>query len=418
MAIRQIINLSLAILTCQVFGRPPHEEFQKDCGVPLSPRGGAASLLQSSSSHRSTSAAGAGDQLGEDDLINHAVATYHAVADGAAVAFLQENESDSTQSLDNHSESSFCDPALTEDIDRYRLSTLDIVEKSKKAFSSLHEVVGIGGVLMISLESRPDRFNYSARLMEEVGIVPHLLPATEAHCASQEQLSSGCKLEDDEGTPAWCLAQRSSARNKEGTGCQSKVEQAIADSHRRALELAQERAHEWTAIFEDDTVPVRPQRWNRAFKKAWARVPETAKIVRLSWCMIARGPGEPTIQTWSDEGDFRLSTVTGFGRESIDYKAGGCTGAYMVHRSIIPDLLALFPCCCAVDCCFEHDLFNRKSTDGNGKTKGEQVLVNLDAWSWSPASNHIEEYSSPQHYGVMKQDRSLISTRSTYASPL
>jgi len=306
-----------------------------------------------------------------------------------------------------------CDPAPAQEglslVDYHIESTL----RSSRAFSSLHEVVGVGGVVMISLERRPERFNHTSRKLAQIGIVPHRLMATDGTCASSKQLSQGCLLEEDEGTPGWCLAQREKflseggARNKEGTGCQSKIEQAIADSHRRALELAQDRDHEWTAIFEDDSVPVRPKRWNRAFQRAWARVPPTAKVVRLSWCMIAKNPTEATVQTLTDVGDFRLTQWTGFGS---DYKAGGCTGAYVVHRSVIPELLALFPCCCAVDCCFEHDLFNRQELE-SGQTKGEQILVSLDAWG-SNVDVGNDEHVRPQFMGIMKQDRgALKSTR-------
>jgi len=54
------------------------------------------------------------------------------------------------------------------------------------------------------------------------------------------------------------------------TGCRSKTEQAITDSHRRALQAAMERNNsEWTAILEDDVVPLHPGYFDASFKEAW-----------------------------------------------------------------------------------------------------------------------------------------------------
>merc|ERR1719433_1850165 len=73
-----------------------------------------------------------------------------------------------------------------------------------------------------------------------------------------------------------------------GGGCHDVVESAIADSHRRALLAAQARNETWTAIFEDDAVPVDAENWNENFQEVWAKVPQETLYVRLGWCNFGR----------------------------------------------------------------------------------------------------------------------------------
>jgi hypothetical protein len=271
--------------------------------------------------------------------------------------------------------------------------------------SSLHEVVGSDGVFMISRLRDAMRFNFSMERLRVAGIYPSKFLATDGTCASEPALGKGCAKQSDD-SPQWC-----ESLHKTGSGCGNTAEQAIADSHRRALIAANERKHNWTLILEDDAVLVRPNRWNQAFRRAWQKVPPETKIVRFSWCM----PGnESVIQqpTYADAGDFRLIQWTGYAN---GYRAGGCTSGYMVHRDIIPQMVGLFPCCCAVDCCFENDLYNRV-VEGTTDTKGMTIMMSMDSWG---SNEYIVDVGNafnhwgPQ-YGVMFQALGdLASTRLT-----
>jgi len=122
-------------------------------------------------------------------------------------------------------------------------------------------------------------------------------------------------------------------------------------SHRRALLVAKDRNSTWTAIFEDDAVPVDQTNFNTNFRKVWGQVPEGVGYVRLGWCPFTHD--EQTTNFTYDH--FRL--VSGL-------PVGGCTTAYMVHRDIIPTLLGLFPCCSSLDACLNSDLFATPSLCG------------------------------------------------------
>merc|ERR1719482_2482101 len=144
------------------------------------------------------------------------------------------------------------------------------------ANSSFHKIVGDNGVLMISMNRFSDRSTYASSQLIRIGIYPTLLPATDGYCASKAALEKGC------GSQGTC-----NGGGRTGDGCFSAFEQGVADSHRRALEVAMKRQEEWTAIFEDDAIPVFDDNvnWNSEFQKAWATKPATATIVRLSWCL-------------------------------------------------------------------------------------------------------------------------------------
>lgn len=275
--------------------------------------------------------------------------------------------------------------------------------------SSLHDVVGPDGVLMISLGRDSSRFSFVEQKLGIAGIHPSKLLATDARCASEGVLSMGC-VSQNSANAGWC-----SSLQKTGHGCGEKPEQAIADSHRRALLAAESRKHDWTMIVEDDTVLVRPHRWDKAFKRAWQKVPPETEIVRLSWCLP--GNASDIMQpAYIDAGDFRLVKWNGY---STGYRAGGCTGAYMVHRNIIPEMLRLFPCCCAVDCCFENDLYNRVMGGSRHETRGMTIMMSMDGWG---AQEYIAEHEQSQwgvQYGVMMQAQSdLRSTRTGYKTNL
>lgn len=241
-------------------------------------------------------------------------------------------------------------------------------------FGSLHDVVGQDGVLVISLQRKRDRFLFSVDKLKQAHIWPTEFAAADLECLSESEVSQGCYKAESPGT----------CEGRAGAGCTSGNEQAVSESHRRALEAAMTRKNDWTAILEDDVMPVRPKRWNAAFKKAWKTKPDHVKLVRLSWCHF---PSDPSVQhlslahqTFQDTGDFQFLNWTGYqdagGGQS--YNPGLCTSAYMVHRDIIPEMLKLFPCCCAVDCCLLYDLFGKGWEQG--KPRGLEFMMHLDAW--------------------------------------
>merc|ERR1719375_598734 len=160
----------------------------------------------------------------------------------------------------------------------------------------------------------------------------------------------------------------------------------------------------WTAIVEDDMVLVDPARWDQAFRKAWAQVPPETKIVRLSWCMIIP-PQEDVMEIYADTGDFVLSKFVGAqGPGYYMYHPGLCTGGYMVHRDVLPEMLQLFPCCIAVDGCY----MDHAKSHGTDDFRGMKIMMNM-------ASRNSREYieSMTQNtwlgqHGVMYQDRGKL----------
>jgi hypothetical protein len=278
-------------------------------------------------------------------------------------------------------------------------------------FGGLHDVVGKDGVLVISLLRKQVRFDHTAAKLKEAAIWPTLLPAADNQCLKPEELNQGCA---QPGSDQACQEQ-----GRTGTGCVSVYEQAIAESHRRALVAASERQSDWTAIFEDDVVPVRAERWSKSFKKAWKQVPDRVKMVRLSWCHF---PAEYpwfnlTKETFHDAGDFHLVNWTGYTWPGPPvggaYNPGLCTAAYMVHKEIIPEMLKLFPCCTAVDACYLLDFFVKGRDDAGGTARGMEVVMNLDAWGSTEYAKGFQMEGMAQS-GVLVQDvRELPSSRGT-----
>mmetsp|Transcript_159138 Transcript_159138/g.296562 ORF Transcript_159138/g.296562 Transcript_159138/m.296562 type:complete len:363 (-) Transcript_159138:124-1212(-) len=299
---------------------------------------------------------------------------------------------DSSEAFQNAAGDNACESLL------HNLFNETVIPKHLKG---LHKVVGPDGVLMITLARHPGptRFGHSAKHLRSAGIYPVPFVGTDGVCSSEKMLNLGCA---DQETGGWC-----SVKGKVGLGCVSKNEQAIADSHRRALLLAQERSWNWTMVMEDDVVPVWPAQWMRAFRKAWSKVPPQTKIVRFNWCFNApKAPAQLREEIIHDAGFFQLVRWTGVAK---NYYAGGCTGAYMVHKSIIPELVNLFPCCCAVDCCFENELFDQQ-VEADGTTRGMQILLNMDSSGSvdyrSQAGGHENERGS-----IIQDIRELPSTK-------
>lgn len=262
----------------------------------------------------------------------------------------------------------------------------------------LHGVVGKNGVLMINLLRQPNRFNHSSSLLSQIGIYPVLFPGTDGQDVqvSQESLDDACFAE----------------------GCRFREVQALADSHRRALLIAKQRDSDWTAILEDDVVPVTglPERssserndWLMAFDAAWASLPPNAKLVRLGRCIVKNWetqawPSQVGMELYSyanSGGNFRVTQWTGFNGE---YAAGGCTHAYVVHKSIVPELLSVFPCRCPLDCCFEGFLYNKQDA-----SIPNDYLYNIDTQispddAWRESTRNGGFLQNVMQFGVLRQD--------------
>jgi len=283
--------------------------------------------------------------------------------------------------------------------------------------SSLHDVVGDDGVLMIHLNRAQDRANYTLDLLAKAGIFPRKIPGTDAESASEDVLEQACPLNRGPDPKAFCKSSvhrdKHSSDYRPGGGCKDKTEQAITDSHHQALLLAAERQEEWTAIFEDDAVPVRPETWSESFREAWQSVPETARLIRLGWCTFRAPQGKkgrlPSIFTsvrGPRDGNFEMIDWMSWG--GWGYRVGGCTTAYIVHRSIIPEMLGIFPCCCAMDCCLEYGLFYQPATHATpGLTRGMEIMMSMDA---EGSTNYSATLSPLEQSGVMVQDNRKIDS--------
>jgi len=274
----------------------------------------------------------------------------------------------------------------------------------------LHAVVGKDGVLMISLRRGRDRFDFtSKKLADEAWIFPTYFEGTDGKDPQTpiEQLESAC--------PNNCSVDVSNPTS-------GRAIQALEDSHRRALLAAQQREdpHPWTAILEDDAVPVswgNREEWIQAFEKAWAQIPPETRVVRLGRCVIKHWitpqlPSQFGMQTRivadANPYPFQLTSFTGF---NDTYSAGGCTTAYLVHRDFIPEMLEIFPCDCSLDCCLAGRLYNIKK-NGSNEPRGMEVMLNMDMKT--TADEALAEaqrvgkedgfYGEVMQFGVLKQD--------------
>jgi len=290
--------------------------------------------------------------------------------------------------------------------------------KIQGPYGSVHDVVGREGILQIGLESDWNRDSRTTGRLLEAGIVPNRFFATDARTASTEQLRQICPLASESTTKHFC-----ESRRKVGPGCRTKIEQAITDSHRRALLAALERQDsEWTAIIEDDVVPVHPEQWDDDFKKAWDDLDKDQfKFVRLGWCTFEGSLGykPAAITPWWSSGNFKLinqmywkDSQTGwfdFITSKKHYYTGGCTTGYMVHKQMIPELLSIFPCCCPIDCCMEQHFFNAPSKGQYYQFRGEEAVMHFDHPESRQYSDHFTTFNQS---GVLVQDnRDLKSNR-------
>mmetsp|Transcript_36289 Transcript_36289/g.66768 ORF Transcript_36289/g.66768 Transcript_36289/m.66768 type:complete len:475 (-) Transcript_36289:136-1560(-) len=262
--------------------------------------------------------------------------------------------------------------------------------------SSLHDIVGDDGVLMISLGSASDRFNHSSHALKQVGIHVNKLSAVDASTATPQELAQGCLKSTWRKAEKWCL-------NRAGQGCLGDTAQAIALSHKKALEWAKKRDENWTAIFEDDAVPAPFENWELIFRDAWARLPKRVKFVRLGWCYWERFDWRyPVFEVPFAESKISILVDQWKSRGETRYDPGGCTTAYMVHKDILDEVLNLFPCCGPVDSCYKWDFFKRVDPDTN-KFHGLHAMLSLDSHSEPLWDDWYLE-----HHGLFFQDRGKL----------
>lgn len=278
-------------------------------------------------------------------------------------------------------------------------------EAAEAETNALHEVVGADGVLMISLDSRPERFEYAADQLGKVGIAPTRFRATDASKEPKERLELACPHQDTEGVIEYCWSHA-----KTGHGCGTTSQQAIAMSHYEALKAARARDWEWTAIFEDDAVATPVENWNTAFRQAWEQIPPHVKLVRLGWCHMGLKdyPAPVKQRYYFNASEAFLAQDTGFtngdGADKAPhyhYEPGGCTTAYLVHQDIISEMLGLFPCCGPVDSCYKWD-FLKAMDPATGIEKGLTKMMDIDVYREPITDGNIE------HHGLIQQDRDRL----------
>mmetsp|Transcript_118114 Transcript_118114/g.204114 ORF Transcript_118114/g.204114 Transcript_118114/m.204114 type:complete len:474 (-) Transcript_118114:71-1492(-) len=282
-------------------------------------------------------------------------------------------------------------PTLMEGMLRMANNTLVVQQRS-----SLHDIVGPHGVLMISLDSASARFDQSSRLLSQVGIHVERFSAADASTATPQELEEGCMKNTSFDVKTFCL-------DRAGQGCLGDTEQAIALSHRKALEWAKKRDGEWTAVFEDDAVPAPLENWELVFRDAWAKLPKTVKFVRLGWCYWEHDDWTyPVFEVPFAESNISILVESWKSHGETRYDPGGCTTAYMVHKDILDEVLNLFPCCGPVDSCYKWDFFKRVDPDTN-KFHGLHAMLSLDSHSEPLWDDWYLE-----HHGLFFQDRGKL----------
>jgi hypothetical protein len=199
--------------------------------------------------------------------------------------------------------------------------------------------------------------------------------------------------------------------------------QALADSHRRALIAAQDRNYTWTAILEDDAIPMDedfPENWPEAFEQIWEKLPKVARFVRLGYCNPSGRPNY-LVNTFIKGSPFRMTNWLGYLTPDKNgwygYMPGMCTTAYMVHKEVIPELLKIFPCSGQIDGCylgwFGHPW------KGEHESKGFKVLYNIETnkpveKAYADAKQlHGGFGQGVGQFGVLKQDWEALPNGTT-----
>lgn len=257
----------------------------------------------------------------------------------------------------------------------------------------LHRVVGGDGVLMISLPRGEERANYSKNKLSEVGIDARIFTGTDGRnpfVSKEEVLDKVIHFRND----SWYSTHDGSN--------ESRWAAALADSHMRALQEAQRRQENWTAIVEDDVIPILAENmtgteWLEAFEAVWDTVPPTARFVRLGYCW-SPGLGRDIV---ANAGHFMVTTLMKQGYHAR--QPGICTTGYVVHKDAIPDLLSAFPCDITLDVCWNLHLSSNISSHGSAIIADRIGLFNIEV-------NFTDSQEGLHQYGILKQDWSTLPT--------
>jgi hypothetical protein len=260
------------------------------------------------------------------------------------------------------------------------------LSQSALGSNALHEIVGLDGVLVLYVEGS-NRMTY--KQLETVGIKPTLVSAVTVD-ASQEELTKGGLGVND--TAPFCPHSKGQNRRP--------VLQAIDASHRKALLIAQKRKEEWTAIFEDDTVPIElDPGFNDKFRNLWAQIPKRIGVVRLSWCPLL-SEDDLVVKTYYEYKNFRLvdyqTNLNG------KYWTGGCASAYMVRKDYLPRVLRIFPCCSALDACMDSELYHYpKGCHDTHTCWGQKHMMGMDM---QDSVNKTMHWQHVTQHGIFAQD--------------
>lgn len=271
--------------------------------------------------------------------------------------------------------------------------------------SALHDVVGADGVFLISLDRMSERYNESANVLNQIGIKPVKISAVDAAMASRRELAQGCSKAGDPGVLESCQNPGSQAKGKTGYGCIHSTEQAVAASHRKALQEAKKRGGEWTAIVEDDAVPAPVENWNLAFRNIWKQLPAWVKFVRLGWCQLGSMdlPDPVVAVPYANTSGATLIEKEGC-CGTMYYDPGGCTTAYIVHRDILDEMLNLFPCCSALDSCYKWDYFKAYNPETK-QERGLDIMMSMDSHN-----KPLWDDGWVEQHGMFLQDRVMLES--------
>lgn len=293
-------------------------------------------------------------------------------------------------------------------------------------YGYIHDIVGKDGAFLISLLRSPARFDYSSAKLSEAGIIATQFPAADGYCETEEDIERGCFLQGD-GAKNGTIKDQCKAKQGWGWGCDGMPTAACAESHHRALQVAQHRQHDWTLIMEDDAVPLEPTMWQENFKQVWQKVPSWAKLVRLGWCTFPVDANLPLVplqprnvpEIFEQTGKLKIIrqiTTSGTPPGQIGtpppprYEAGLCTTAYMIHRDAIQDMLGVFPCCCGMDCCMGQSLINLPTELGGNQTWGYKHMVSIDMEKSTESTIGWNKHPYMYQYGAVVQDNRELDT--------
>lgn len=245
----------------------------------------------------------------------------------------------------------------------------------------LHLVVGHDGVLMISLPRDEQKADKCKAELSEVGIYPRTFEATDYRDPKIKQATLEAAWNMTEHTPDLDQGDTWTARAYRWMA-------AVADSHRRALAEAQARQETWTAILEDDVVPMLSEgmtrtRWIESLESAWDQLPPDTRIVRLAYCNNPGSTVRMERDATANANDFMITNWT----------FGICTTGYVIHKDAIPELLSAFPCQAPLDLCWWALM---------PKLGAVNIELNVDIPEMT--YNDTITNASIQQYGILRQD--------------